>query len=178
LGYKYTLKNNDSSGCAPSTYSVVPTLPSGWTQTPSSFTESLAPGASVIRDINITSPVTVTSGSYTISEKATNTANSSLNSTASFVNSVTSTVTGFSILSSSASVTASSITVSWITSTPSTGSVLLMGGATVSDPATGTTHTATLTGLSKSTQYTYTISATDADGTVITKTGKVRTKSR
>ena len=79
-----TIKNNDSFSCSASTFTVTPTLPAGWVQTPLSFTETLSAGSSVTRTLNITSALTSTPGSYTLSERAVNTVNAALTGTASF----------------------------------------------------------------------------------------------
>lgn len=70
--FSYTLKNNNASNCANQTYSVIPTLPSGFTQTPNSINHSLASGQSVSGSFIVTLPATLTEISYTITQTAKN----------------------------------------------------------------------------------------------------------
>jgi hypothetical protein len=76
--YTLTLKNNDSANCAPSNYNLSGLLPSGLTQTPPAWSETLAPGASVSRTILITADLNAAAGSYAITEKAVSATSSSL----------------------------------------------------------------------------------------------------
>ncbi len=87
LGYNFTLQNNDTNTCAASTYTITSTVPAGW-YTSGSFTESLAPGASVTRTVNITSSATAT-GTNTFTLVAANTANNGLTKSASATFSIT-----------------------------------------------------------------------------------------
>lgn len=64
LTYQVTLKNNDSSTCGTTAFNVTSVLPTGFTQTPVSLSESLAPGAFVTRSITVTSPVSAVNGTY------------------------------------------------------------------------------------------------------------------
>ncbi len=84
MTYTFTMQNIDSSSCTSSTYTVNPTLPAGWYMTPSSYTETLAPGASVTRTFNVTSAATAV-GSNTFNLTATSTANSGLTKSASAI---------------------------------------------------------------------------------------------
>ncbi len=79
LIYNVTLKNGDTTNCTSSTFNMGLTLPSGWSATPMSYTETLAPGASVTRSFSITSPSTAT-GSNIFSVTATNSSNQRLTS--------------------------------------------------------------------------------------------------
>jgi hypothetical protein len=63
LSYAITIKNNDSN-CATSTFSVNSSLPAGFTQSPVSLSETLNPGASVTRNITVTSGLTTAEGIY------------------------------------------------------------------------------------------------------------------
>ena len=70
--FSYTLKNNNTSNCVNQTYSVIPTLPSGFTQSPSSISHTLASGQSVSGSIIVTLPSTLTGNSYTVTQTAQN----------------------------------------------------------------------------------------------------------
>lgn len=74
LNYNVTVKNNNSSTCGNSTFSVTPTLPAGLTMIPTSLSESLAPGASVTRTIGVSSSSTMSDGTYTFMMTARNSA--------------------------------------------------------------------------------------------------------
>ncbi len=74
LTYSFTLTNNDTASCSPSTFSVTPTLPSGWSQTPATpFSEPLSPGSSVTRTFLVTSLAEAPAGDNTITQTAVNT---------------------------------------------------------------------------------------------------------
>ncbi len=81
--FSYTLKNNNSSNCPNQTYSVIPTLPSGFTQTPSSISHSLASGQSITGSLIVTLPTTLTGTSYTITQTAQNSSFTSYKTSAS-----------------------------------------------------------------------------------------------
>ncbi len=72
--FTISLKNNDSSGCSASTFSLAGSAPSGWTTTISSPTLSLSPGASASTTLQVTSPTGTANGFYTVGVTATNTA--------------------------------------------------------------------------------------------------------
>ena len=64
--YSVSLKNNDSSDCGTTSFSLARTVPSGWTGTLSSSAISLAPGATGTATLAVTSPTTAAAGSYGI----------------------------------------------------------------------------------------------------------------
>src|SRR5688572_12464420 len=64
--YAVSLKNNDSSGCANSSFSLARSVPTGWTGTLSTSAISLAPGATGTATVAVTSPATATAASYGI----------------------------------------------------------------------------------------------------------------
>ena len=73
LTYTLTLTNNDNSGCNVSTFDITPLLPSGFSQLPSSLSETLSPDATVTRTLLITSGSNISTGPYTFTETALNT---------------------------------------------------------------------------------------------------------
>lgn len=73
LSYSITVTNNDSSKCSSSVFSVTPTLSLNFSQTPSSLSMTIAPGASVTQSASIVSATSVAGGSYPFTETATNT---------------------------------------------------------------------------------------------------------
>jgi hypothetical protein len=81
-----------------------------------------------------------------------------------------------SISNISLSVSDSKAIISWSSSIPTTGSVQYGAtsgyGATVIDSSLGTTHSATVSGLSSSTTYHYLISSTDQSGNTASLTDK------
>lgn len=83
LSYTVTVKNNDNSICSSSVFSVTPTLPPDFTQTPTPLSLTLAPGATGSGTVTVNSPVTAAGGFYTITETAVNTSATSYSGTAS-----------------------------------------------------------------------------------------------
>ncbi len=84
LNYTVSVTNNDSSACGTSSFSITPSLPAtGWSQTPSSLSEQLSPGASVTRTVSIKSPTGVAEGLYNFSETALNLSESAFSRTGS-----------------------------------------------------------------------------------------------
>jgi uncharacterized membrane protein len=65
--YTATLRNQDSAGCAATTFSLAGTTPSGWGSTVSPASVSLAPGASRTVSWSVASPATVATGTYPVS---------------------------------------------------------------------------------------------------------------
>ena len=71
--YTFTLRNNDEIACGPSLFSVTPTLPVGWFQTPVSFSESVSPQTLITRSFIVTSAGTTLPSTYTLQETASRT---------------------------------------------------------------------------------------------------------
>ena len=83
LNYNVSVTNNDSSACAPSTFTINPSLPDGWLQTPSAPSVFLYPSTGATVTVSITSPSSAEAGFYTFSETATNNSDSSYSNIAS-----------------------------------------------------------------------------------------------
>jgi hypothetical protein len=64
--YTVFLRNNDSSGCANTTFSLARSMPSGWTANLSTISIALAPGATGAAAFAVTSPATTASGTYSL----------------------------------------------------------------------------------------------------------------
>ncbi|KRD40098.1 hypothetical protein ASE35_07315 [Lysobacter sp. Root916] len=64
--YTLSLKNNDSSACANTSFAIARTVPSGWTGELSSTAITLAPGASGAATLSVMSNLTASAGSYGI----------------------------------------------------------------------------------------------------------------
>lgn len=62
LVYQITMQNNDSANCAPSLFSINSNIPQGWQVSPSTFTETIAPGVTINRDLIVSSPSGASSG--------------------------------------------------------------------------------------------------------------------
>ncbi|HSB75557.1 MAG TPA: NEW3 domain-containing protein [Terriglobales bacterium] len=71
--FTVSVKNNDSSGCGASSFSVTGSAPSGWTTAVTSPSLSLNPGASASTTLNVTSPTGTANGFYTVGATAANT---------------------------------------------------------------------------------------------------------
>ncbi len=78
--------------------------------------------------------------------------------------------------SMSTSSTPTTITVKWATNVATSGKVVLNNNQAVSDPKVSTSHQATFSNLTPKTGYTFTITATSADGLSATQNGGVKTK--
>src|ERR1044072_4614674 len=73
LTFTITLTNNDSAGCPPSTFVIMPTFPEdGFTQTPDRIRFTLPPGASKTRTVTIRVPGAACAGPRTFRETAVN----------------------------------------------------------------------------------------------------------
>lgn len=83
LTYTLSVTNNDSSACSPSTFTINPTLPLDWSQTPLAPTLTLSGGASSTVQVGIKSAVDATIGPYSVSETATNNSDSAYKTTSS-----------------------------------------------------------------------------------------------
>lgn len=117
----------------------------------------------------------VANGTHSLTAVARDAANNTTTSTA-----VSVTVTNAAVLSvpsMTIAPTANTATFAWTTNLPSTGSVTLGNGLTASDTVSGTTHTVTISGLTKSTKYTYALTATNGSSNA-GKTGSFRTKAK
>ncbi len=71
--FTVAVKNNDSSGCSSSTFSLVGSVPSGWSGALASSTLTLSPGASASTTLQVTSPTGAADGFYNVGARATNT---------------------------------------------------------------------------------------------------------
>ncbi len=81
--YTVTVANNDNAGCSASTFNMAASAPSGWTTGFSSATLSLSPGTSGSTTVQVTSPSSATSGIYSFSTTATNSAATTFSGSAS-----------------------------------------------------------------------------------------------
>jgi hypothetical protein len=72
LSYTLSVSNQDSSGCATSSFSLGKVLPSGWIGNFAATSLSVAPGATASTTLSIASPTTATAGTYTITATAAN----------------------------------------------------------------------------------------------------------
>jgi len=77
VGFTVSVTDNDSSSCAPATFNLASTLPSGWTGTWSVGALSLSPGKSGSATLIVASPVGTADGSYNVGVSATNSTSSS-----------------------------------------------------------------------------------------------------
>jgi hypothetical protein len=72
FGYQLSLRNQDLTACYGSTYNISISVPPKWSGIPGSFSESLMPGESVIREFTVAPPASVRKGTYGITAKAVN----------------------------------------------------------------------------------------------------------
>lgn len=64
VNYSVALTNQDSSGCAATTFNLARSLPSGWSGTLGTVSLSLSPGAAGTTTLAVTSPATASAGNY------------------------------------------------------------------------------------------------------------------
>ena len=82
VNFAATVIDNDSSSCAPATFSLGDALPSGWVGVWSATALSLSPGKSGSATLTVTSPAGAVAGSYNVGVSATNSPTSSYNGSA------------------------------------------------------------------------------------------------
>lgn len=68
LSYTISVKNQDTASCGTSTFTVTPMLPTGFAQSPSTLSFSLAPGAQQSASFAVSAPVTAVPASYIITQ--------------------------------------------------------------------------------------------------------------
>ena len=72
VSFAATITDKDSSSCAPATFNLSGTLPSGWTGTWSASALSLSPGKTGSAILTVTSPLGTADGSYNVGVNAAN----------------------------------------------------------------------------------------------------------
>ncbi|MEH6576268.1 MAG: Ig-like domain-containing protein [Amphritea sp.] len=72
VSFSVTVTNKDSSACSNSSFSLGKSLPSGWSGSFNSSSQTLAPGASATTTLTVTSANSATDGFYTIGVNASN----------------------------------------------------------------------------------------------------------
>lgn len=75
--FNYTLMNNDTESCPSSNFSITPSLPTGFTQSPSPINHTLASTASITGTLIISTPTNAPASSYSVTETAQNTSSTS-----------------------------------------------------------------------------------------------------
>jgi M6 family metalloprotease-like protein len=82
VNFAVTVTDNDSSSCAPATFNLGSSVPSGWTGLWSAAGLSLSPGGSGSVTLTVTSPTGTADGSYNVGVSATNATAGSYNGSA------------------------------------------------------------------------------------------------
>src|SRR5258708_21894559 len=82
VNFILSVKDNDSSACAPATFNLGDALPSGWAGVWSATQLSLSPGKSGSATLTVTSPTGTVDGSYNIGVSPTNASAGSYNGSA------------------------------------------------------------------------------------------------
>jgi len=72
VSFTVSVRDNDSSSCAPASFNLGDALPSGWAGTWSTTVLSLSPGKSGSATLTVTSPAGTADGSYSVGVSATN----------------------------------------------------------------------------------------------------------
>jgi len=74
VAFTITVKDNDSSSCAPTTFNLSSGIPSGWTALWSTSGLALSPGGSASATLTVTSPSGTADGFYNVALSANNSA--------------------------------------------------------------------------------------------------------
>ena len=82
VNFTVSVKDNDSSSCAPATFNLSGTAPYGWAGVWSTPALSLSPGKSGSATLTVTSPAGTADGSYNVAVSATNASTSSYSGSA------------------------------------------------------------------------------------------------
>ena len=72
VNFTVTVTDNDTSSCAPATFNLANTVPSGWAGVWSATSLSLSPGKSGSATLTVTSPVGTADGTYNVGASAVN----------------------------------------------------------------------------------------------------------
>ena len=83
VSFTVSVTDRDSSTCSTAAFNLTSAVPSGWNAVFGASTLTLSPGGAGSTTLQVTSPATAASGSYTISATATNAAAASYNASAS-----------------------------------------------------------------------------------------------
>jgi M6 family metalloprotease-like protein len=141
VSFSIAIKDNDSTSCAPATFSLGDYLPAGWSGTLSTPALSLSPGKSGSATVTATSPMGTANGYYNVAVSATNTSANTYNGSANATY----------VISSSAP---QSISVSASPSTASAGQTVAVNVTVLSNgaPSAGTSVTVAVSPPSGRTQ--------------------------
>jgi len=82
VNFTVTVKDNDSTACAPATFNLSNAIPSGWTGVWSTSALALSPGVSASATLTVTSPAGTPDGFYNVGVSAANSGAVSLNASA------------------------------------------------------------------------------------------------
>jgi len=83
VSFTVTVRDNDSSVCAPATFNLTDVLASGWVGSWNSSALSLSPGSSASATLTVTSPTGAADGFYNVAVSASNSATTSYSGSAS-----------------------------------------------------------------------------------------------
>jgi len=168
VNYSATVTNNDSCGCASSSFNISGNAPAGWTTT-SNSTNSIAPGTSIAASIAFGVPAATAGGFYSVGVRAASSAStlaSSAPGTVALATSLTvsvSTSASYSRPKGKNQVTNASITTTVSTGTAATANAGVM--VDVKDPSGAVTTLSAKTGTSGAATVTYPLVATSMVGT-------------
>lgn len=82
VNFTVSVKDNDSSACAPAMFNLFETLPSGWTGVWNTSALSLSPGTSASATLSVTSPAGTPDSFYNVGLSATNASSASYTASA------------------------------------------------------------------------------------------------
>jgi len=140
VAYTVSLKNNDSSACSASMFTLSPSVPSGWVDSLSNSSLTLGPGASASSTLQVSSPIGITSGLYKVGSTASNTSATSYQASASatyVIGTTTTSALALRVTTPLSTYTLGQQSVAWVTAKVSSGQSAIVGAnvvITVVDP--------------------------------------------
>lgn len=167
VNFTVTVEDNDSTACAPATFSLSNALPPGWTGVWSTSALALSPGGSASATLTVTSPAGTPDGFYNVGVGAANSGAVSFNATGSTTY-VISTLAplSISVATNQASYTAGQVVVVTVTllsgTTPDAGASM---NATITPPSGKGTAQSGTTGTNGTFSFSYKLSKRATVGT-------------
>lgn len=165
VSYAMSVTNKDSAGCAPSTLSLLSSVPAGWSGSLSPTSVSLSPGASATATFTVVTPAGSANGTFSVSGNVFESLVASHTASASAVTIVDSTPPT-APTNLKAALKSNQVRLTWSASTDNVGVssyAILRDGVRIGTTTTtiysdGTTKRGKL--------YTYTVNASDAVGNI------------
>jgi uncharacterized membrane protein len=165
VDYQVSLTNNDSGGCAASSFNVLSTVPTGWMGLLDNSIATLNPGATATTILRVTSPSSAVNGYYNISVNASNSSGSTFASSSSVVCAIMSGL-NVTVVNDQTSYTKTQTAV--ITANVSTGGTPVSGASvafTITKPNGTTAKGTATTDIGGRAEFKYRFKQKDSAGT-------------